>query len=114
MGKIRKIIAFLKRKKPSPAYTRRQWIMKAATLFICAVGMDLSGLKLNELDVGYYFHRLSYEQAYGLNFAYYAGLHGLFWGLALWKLFEMYWWGREKVQEIRENPQNSIEILTTP
>jgi hypothetical protein len=101
MSKLQKIYSFITKKKPSPEYTRWQWRFKAIQLYVCAIGMDLSGLKLNELDVNYYFHRITYEQAYGFNFVYYAGVHGLLMGLALWKLFEIYWWGKGKVEQLK-------------
>jgi len=89
----------LKTQRANPEYSRLDWIFKAITLYLCYVGMDLSGLKLNELDVQYYFGKISYETAYGLPSMYYWAVHGLCMGLALWKMFEMLWWGQAKVRE---------------
>lgn len=36
---------FLKRKPEQTSYTRKEWILIAVETFICAVGMDLYGVK---------------------------------------------------------------------
>lgn len=57
--------------------------------------MDLSGLKLRDLDI--------LGQSYGVNYAYYAAINGLFMGLAAWKMFEIYWWGKDHAEKLRSS-----------
>jgi hypothetical protein len=90
-----RVYGFFRRKKTSPEYTRRQWIMKCTQIFLCCVGMEMSGLKLYQLDTDFALRRISYEAAYGLPSLYYWVVNGLCMGLAFWKLLEVYWWGKD-------------------
>lgn len=108
MEKLKKINAFLHKKKPSPDYTRNQLIMKAITLFLAAEGMDASGLKLYSLETSYALRQISYEAAFGLPTIWYYFVHGMCMGLALWKLFEFYWWGKDQVLYMKA--ANSLEV----
>ena len=95
MNILRKLTGFIKARPTSPQYTKREWIFKCTTLFLAAVGMDLTGAKLYFFDSEYYYGRLNYEQAYGFQNIYFWAMHGLCLALALWKLFEIYWWGKD-------------------
>jgi len=98
---MNKLLVLLRRKAKSPEYTRQQWIMKGAQIYICAVGMDLSGAKLYWYEAELHYNRMTPQEAYGPYYAYLCGIHGLLIALALWRLLEMYWWGKDHVEKLR-------------
>src|SRR4030042_1567566 len=93
-----KIKAFAKAKPVSKPLTRYQFYMKIITLYICAVGLDLSGNKVFNFEVDYAYQRISAEAAFGWEYTYYMAVSALFLGLAFWKLLELYWMGKDAVK----------------
>lgn len=79
-------------KTARPEYSRRAWIFKAAMLFVSALGMELSGLKIASLEEVASINHAALDPTY----TYFAGVNGLFMGLALWRLLELYWWAKNR------------------
>lgn len=90
-GKIRiKIRIYrIKFRSARPEYTRFQWCFKLVMLFISAIGFQLAGLKINDLE----FKGL----IYGLDYIFFMMFEGLFLALGLWRLLEVYWWAKNRV-----------------
>lgn len=102
MAIFKKIKAFFKeikvfiRKKPvSKPLTRFQFYSKIASLFICAIGLDMSGQRVFNFDSDYAYGRITYAQYQSVEYTYYMAISGLFLGLAFWKLLELYWLGKD-------------------
>lgn len=96
------------RRVKSPEYTRRQWIMKAFTLYLCAMGMELSGLQIYGIEnplaktgtkIQFPGQFLNADAAITPWQFYMYAVHGLTMGLAFWKILEIYWWGKDRVSE---------------
>jgi hypothetical protein len=102
MGIYGKIKALIQKKKPSPNYTRKEWVFKLIQLLIYCLGIDLSGMKLYSIDVAVAYNQITADAAYGFMYAYYCGIHGLFWGLAVWRIFELHWWSKDMLIKLHE------------
>lgn len=96
--KIKAFILLIKKKGKQPEYTFKTWCFKCGQLFIYVMGMELSGLRVYELDAKLIKGMITMQEARGFNYVYFAGLNGLFMGLALWRMFELFWWARHQAK----------------
>ncbi len=102
----------LRRSAKSPEYTRRQWIMKGVQLYLCAIAMDLAGAQIYHREVLYALRQASFEEAfYSPQVLYYYAVVGLALGLATWKLFEMYWWAKDRVEAMEKLRAEGVETV---
>ena len=86
----------IKFRSARPEYTRFQWYFKGLMLFISAVGYQLAGLKINDIELNLYYGKIA---AYGADYVFYMGVEGLFLALGLWRLMEIYWWAKNRLGE---------------
>ena len=103
--RVHRLIFWFKEKNrnaKTPDYSRKQLIFKAIHIFLGALCMDQTGIKLYWFESEFYYRRLTYDQAYGLEFAVFAALHGLFMGLTFFRILELFWFGRKKLNELRQ------------
>lgn len=94
-----KIKAFTKKKKHSPDYSRGQWWFKCGLLGLCAIALDMVGQKIGSIDIDYEMGRLTAATAHGSMYGVYLGAQGMLIGLAVWRLLEMYWWAKDRVND---------------
>ena len=86
-----KIAWFFKKKKKITEYSRRKWWVMNIQLFIYAMGVAFTGNKIGELE---YYIRLGMGET-DFFYVYVMCLHGVFLGLAAFRLFEVYWYAKD-------------------
>jgi hypothetical protein len=86
----------IKFKSARPQYSRLQWYFKGLMLIISALGFQLAGLKINDIELNLYYGKIV---SYGPDYIFYMGVEGLFLALALWRLLEIYWWAKNRAVE---------------
>jgi hypothetical protein len=94
-------MGFLRKKAKSPNYTVRQFVFKGIQILLYAVAFDLAGAKIYELEVQYALNQITHYEAFGPQTIYYYLVCGLCIGLAFWKLLEVYWFGKDRLEENR-------------
>lgn len=81
----------------NPEYSRREWIFKAVQIYLCYLGFDLAGAHIYSLEVKFAYGQISaYEAFYSPMVLYYYFITGFCLANILWKLFEMYWWAKNR------------------
>lgn len=93
----RKLSRLIHAKPKSPDYTPRQLIFKCVLLFTCAIALDVVGQKIRSIELAVYYYQIP---AYGADYYFYIAVSGLLIGLGTWRLLELYWFGKEKVQKL--------------
>ena len=88
----RKLRSGITRKKRSPNYSRRSWIIKCLGLYVYSVGLDLTGRKIYSIDI----QDIPIHDAF---YIYVLALHGLFLGLGFFRLLEIYWSGKDLLSQ---------------
>lgn len=84
------IYSFLKKyNKKSPCYTWRTWLFKCIQLYIYAVGADLAGARI-----------AAYTGATDFMYIYYCGVQGFFLGAGFYRILEIYWYGKDRVEAV--------------
>jgi len=66
-------------------------------LGVSAIGYQLAGLKINDIELNLYYGKIA---RYGPDYVFYMGVEGLFLALALWRLFEVYWWAKNRALNV--------------
>jgi len=95
MNFIKKIKAFTQKKTEFKPLTRFQFYSKIVSLYICAVGLDMSGNRVFNIEVNQALSNMAPVSLYTLEYTYYMAINGLFLGLAFWKLLELAWYGKD-------------------
>lgn len=68
-------------------YSRFNFVIMCLQLYIYAVGLELTGLRIYDLEFK--------SQVFGLDYVYFCGLNGLFLGLGVYRLLEIYWYAKD-------------------
>jgi hypothetical protein len=95
---FQRLKTLLNKRKLSPEYTRRQWIFKCSQIFLCAIGMELSGLRIYAAEISVFSGHIAPAYAYNYMYVYYCAVHGLCMALALWRILEIYWWAKDRTE----------------
>lgn len=94
-------LGFLTRKRESPEFTKRQFVFKAVQIYLCYLGFDFAGSHIYSLETQYAYGKITaYQAFYAPNVLYYYFITGFCLANGLWKLFEIYWWGKDRVKRL--------------
>jgi len=80
-----------------PEYSRKEWFFKIFMLGLSGLTYQFLGLKINDLELNLYYGKIL---AYGLDYVFLLGCQGIVLALALWRLLEIYWYGKNKVKDL--------------
>lgn len=98
---MRNPLKFLAAHPKSPDYTVKQFAYKGVSFLIACFGMDLASARIGWYDYQVWNGFMSGAEAHGVYYAWCCVLVGLFFGLALFRIMEMYWFGKDLANKLR-------------
>jgi len=85
----------VKTRLANPEYSRGQWVLKCVLLGSAALTYELVGFKIHDIELNLYYGKI---MAYGVDYVFLLGVQGLMLGLCVWRLLEVYWWAKNRIE----------------